>query len=157
MNLSVDKENKKIHVKREFAAPVAKVWPAWTESKMLDKWWAPRPWKTETKTMEFKAGGKWIYAMVGPDGTRHWANIQYQSVNPTSNFKAIDAFGDELGNINGDFPSAQWNVTFSTQGAHTLVSIEITYEKLEDLEKIVEMGFKEGFTMALGNLDELLG
>lgn len=37
-----------------------------------------------------------------------------------------------------------------------MVSIEIHYEKPEDLEKVIEMGFKEGFTMALGNLDELL-
>ncbi len=157
MDLSVDKANKKIYVKREFAAPVAKVWSAWTESKMLDQWWAPRPWKTETKVLEFKSGGKWIYAMVGPDGSKHWATLRYNSVTPTNNYSATDAFGDEHGNINKEFPSANWNVNFSTQGAHTLVSIEITYDKVEDLEKMVEMGFQEGFTMALGNLDELLG
>jgi hypothetical protein len=33
---------------------------------------------------------------------------------------------------------------------------EIQYESLADLETILEMGFEEGFTMALGNLDELL-
>ena len=34
-----------------------------------------------------------------------------------------------------------------------MVSIEIEFNNLSDLEKIIEMGFKEGFTAALENLD----
>ena len=43
MDFSVDKENKRISVKREFAAPLSRVWAAWTESELLDQWWAPKP------------------------------------------------------------------------------------------------------------------
>ena len=50
----------------------------------------------------------------------------------------------------------EWENTFSASGSGTLVRIELTFETEEDLEKIVEMGFKEGFTAAHGNLDELL-
>jgi PhnB protein len=38
----------------------------------------------------------------------------------------------------------------------TTVDIVIEYQKLSDLEKLLEMGFKGGFTMALGNLDQYL-
>jgi uncharacterized glyoxalase superfamily protein PhnB len=38
----------------------------------------------------------------------------------------------------------------------TLVDIVISYNSLADLEKIIELGFKEGFTMALGNLDQYI-
>lgn len=37
-----------------------------------------------------------------------------------------------------------------------LVLIEIKCDELSDLEKIIEMGFKEGFTAALENPDELV-
>lgn len=35
---------------REFEANLSLVWKAWTEAEMLDQWWAPKPWKCETKS-----------------------------------------------------------------------------------------------------------
>ena len=40
-----DAANNKMSVVREFDAPLEKVWKAWTEPKLLDQWWAPKPWK----------------------------------------------------------------------------------------------------------------
>jgi uncharacterized protein YndB with AHSA1/START domain len=156
MNFSVDKENKKIKVEREFAAPVSKVWAAWTQSEILDQWWAPKPWKTKTKSMNFKEGNSWLYAMVGPDGTEHWCRADYKSITPQKSFSALDGFCDKDGNINKDFPRSLWTNKFNDQSDSTLVSIEIKYDDLADLEKILEMGFKEGFTAGLENLDALL-
>ncbi|MDZ7624970.1 MAG: SRPBCC domain-containing protein [Ignavibacteriaceae bacterium] len=61
MDFIVDKQNNKVKVTREFAAPLSKVWAAWTQSELLDQWWAPKPWKAKTKEMEFKEGGHWLY------------------------------------------------------------------------------------------------
>jgi uncharacterized protein YndB with AHSA1/START domain len=156
MNFSVDKENKKIKVEREFAAPVTAVWAAWTDSRLLDQWWAPKPWQARTKTMDFREGGYWLYAMVGPDGSEHWARADFKSISPLKSYAGLDAFCDEQGNIDQTFPQSYWTNRFSENSGSTLVSIEIAYEQLEDLEKIIELGFKEGFTAALENLDELI-
>ena len=156
MDFFVDKKSKKIKVKREFASPVSKVWAAWTESHLLDQWWAPKPWQARTKTMDFKAGGYWLYAMVGPEGEKHWARADFKSIVPLKSFSAVDTFCDENGNIDHTFPKAFWTNEFNGYDHSTVVSIEITYEKLADLEKYIEMGFKEGFTAALENLDELI-
>jgi len=153
MNFSVDKENKKIKVEREFAAPVEKVWEAWTDKNLLDRWWAPKPWQTKTKTRDFREGGSWLYAMVGPDSTAHWCRADYRSVQKLKGFSLQDAFCDENGKINTDFPSTKWDVSFSPNGETTMVHIELSYDSAEDLEKILALGFKEGFTMALENLD----
>ena len=156
MNFSVDKENKKIKVEREFAAPLSKVWAAWTEPKLLDQWWAPHPWKARTKTMDFKEGGHWLYAMVGPDNAEHWARADYKNITLLKSFSGRDAFADEKGNVNRELPSSVWKTTFIDRSDSTLVNVEITYDTLTDLEKYIEMGFKEGFTAALENLDKLL-
>ena len=156
MDFSVDKENNKISVKREFAAPVAMVWSAWTESEILDQWWAPKPWKAQTKTMDFREGGHWLYAMVGPEGEEHWARADYRSITPQKSFSAQDAFCDAEGNVNTEWPRSRWNNEFSESSGVTRVQIEITFDKLADLEKNMQMGFKDGFTAALENLDEVL-
>lgn len=151
-----DLDNKKIVVLREFEAPVELVWRAWTESELLEKWWAPKPFKAVTQSMEFSKGGKWRYFMEGPDGARHYCIIGYEEIRPVSFFSGTDGFCDENGEPNTQFPSMFWECTFTGQGEHTRVQVIVNFESVEDLEQIVEMGFKEGFAMAHGNLDELL-
>lgn len=155
-DFSVNKENKTITVKRAFAAPLEKVWAAWTQSEILDQWWAPKPYKARTKSMDFRPGGHWLYAMVGPDDSSMWCRADYKSVDTLKSYSAEDAFCDETGTIVQDFPNSLWTNTFTSEGDNTLVSIVIKYKKLEDLEKIIEMGFKEGFTAGLENLDAYL-
>lgn len=156
INFSIDRENKKVNVKREFAAPIDKVWAAWTESKLLDQWWAPKPWKARTKTMDFREGGHWIYAMVGPNDEVHWSRADFLSINPLKSFSGRDSFCDENGEIDRSLPVAIWTSRFSERAGATLVSVEVQYDKLADLEKVIEMGFKEGFEAALDNLDDLI-
>jgi uncharacterized protein YndB with AHSA1/START domain len=146
----------KLIVTRTFNAPVAKVWRAWTEKELLDQWWAPKPWKTETKELNFTEGGHWLYAMAGPDGEKHWCRFDYKTIETQKNYSGADAFCDENGVPNSDFPSMNWFNQFIDANNTTDVTVEITFDSAESLEKIVEMGFKEGFTMAHSNLDELL-
>lgn len=155
MNFTVDKENKTVNVKREFNASLSNVWSAWTEAEILDQWWAPAPWKSKTKSIEFKEGGRRLYAMVGPEGEEHWAIADYTSINPKTNIKWLDAFSDSNGNLNEEFPRSDWDITFSEKDDSTFVDIVIKHEKLSDLEMIIQMGFKEGFTIAMEGLDAI--
>ena len=154
--LTKDPANNKMNITRTFQAPVKTVWKAWTEPRLLDQWWAPKPWKAETKSMEFREGGTWLYCMVGPDGTRTWSRADYEKIEPQKHFTGMDAFCDEEGNINKDFPQMHWQVNFSEAGDATLVTVVITLSSKEDLQKILDLGFQEGFSAAHGNLDELL-
>ncbi|WP_343586279.1 SRPBCC domain-containing protein [Flavobacterium sp.] len=156
MNFSVDKENKTVNVKREFDAPLSNVWSAWTEPEILDLWWAPAPFVSKTKTMEFKEGGKRLYAMVGPDGTERWSYFEYSSISPKTNFKHSATFSDAEGNPNSEFASSYWDITFSEQNGSTIVDIAIRRDSFEELQKIIEMGFREGFTSAMQGLDKIL-
>jgi len=152
----IDRENKKIKVIREFDAPPEKVWKAWTERELLDQWWAPRPWKAVTQSMDFHVNGTWFYYMEGPDGARHYCRADYKSIVPNKSYEWMDAFCDEEGNISTEMPRMNWKVVFNKAGTGTKVDTEISFDNIEDLEKIIEMGFKEGFAAAHNNLDELL-
>jgi uncharacterized protein YndB with AHSA1/START domain len=154
--ISKDGTNKKVTIVRTFDAPLEQVWQAWTQSELLDQWWAPKPWQAKTKTMDFREGGFWLYCMLGPDGTQSWARADYKTIVAQKYFSAVDSFCDEAGNKNDAFPSMHWNNTFREMGNGTEVEVVITFSSEADIEKIMEMGFEEGFTAALGNLDELL-
>ncbi|MBC5991930.1 SRPBCC family protein [Pontibacter cellulosilyticus] len=153
---SVNKENKTITVKREFAAELPLVWDAYTKSEILDQWWAPKPWKARTKTMDFREGGHWHYAMVGPEGEEHWALATYKTIDPKRRFTALDGFADAEGVVNTEMPQSDWEVSFTPIQELTLVENLITFDDLAQLETTIQMGFKEGLTAAMENLDQLL-
>jgi PhnB protein len=133
-DFSINKENKTVNVTREFAANLELVWDAWTKPELLDQWWAPRPYQTKTKSMDFREGGTWLYAMFGPNNETHWCRADYLKINTHKNYSAIDAFCDEEGNINPEFPRSNWSNAFEGNGNLTTVHITITYQQLADLE-----------------------
>src|SRR5689334_17240932 len=152
----VDKEKNTITVKKEFAANRQLVWDCHTKSELLDRWFAPAPFTTKTKTMSFREGGHWLYAMVDPEGKEYWGRMDYLKIKPIENYTALDAFCDEKGNLNPDLPRANWLATFKDQGEKSLVQTVVTYKSLADLEAVIQMGLKEGLTATLERLDDLL-
>jgi uncharacterized protein YndB with AHSA1/START domain len=155
-DFSVNKENNTITVTREFAAEIPLVWDAYTKSELLDQWWAPKPWKAKTKTMDFREGGHWHYAMVGPAGEEHWGLSKYKKIQPQKQYTGSDVFADADAKMNPDLPQSDFEVSFSNKGENTLVQFHIMYGDLAQLEATIQMGFKEGLGMAMENLDALL-
>ncbi|MDR7212455.1 SRPBCC domain-containing protein [Flavobacterium piscis] len=153
-DFTVDKATKTVTIVKEFAAELPLVWDAYTKQEILDEWWAPKPWESRTKVMDFEVGGRRFYAMVGPEGQEHWAVQKYTSITPKTNFKFLNAFADKDENL--QLPGSDWDLNFIGQKENTKVIITIYNESLARMEQMIEMGFKEGFTMTLKSLEELL-
>lgn len=153
-DFTVDKAAKTVYITREFDAKLSLVWDAFTKAEILDQWVAPKPWTSKTKYMNFEVGGKRFYAMVSPEGMERWAIQEYTSITPKTNFKMFNAFADK--DANADLPGSDWDYTFSEQNGITKVSITIYNESLDRMEKMIEMGFTEGFKISMINLENLL-
>jgi uncharacterized protein YndB with AHSA1/START domain len=162
-DFTVDKSTNSVLVTREFNAELPLVWDAFTKQEILDQWWAPKPFTSKTKFMNFKEGGRRFYAMVSPEGHESWQIQDYTSISPKTNFKYLSVFADK--DETPHLPGSNWDLNFTEQNARpgdpvgrgiTKVSITIYNESLERMEKMIEMGFKEGFTMTLNELNELL-
>lgn len=150
----VDKAAKTVFITREFDADLSLVWDAFTKPEILDQWWAPKPFASKTKFMNFEVGGRRFFAMVSPEGQERWLLQKFTSITPKTNFKYLNAFADAA--ENPELPGSEWELTFSEQNGTTKVSVTIYNESLARLEKMIEMGFKEGYTITLNNLEELL-
>ena len=153
-DFTVDKAAKKVFITREFDAELSLVWDAFTKAELLDQWVAPKPWTSRTKFMDFKVGGRRFYAMVSPEGVERWAIQKYTSITPKTNFKLFNAFADK--DENPELPGSDWDYNFSEHEEKTKVNIVIYNESLARMEKMIEMGFTEGFKGSLMNLENLL-
>lgn len=155
MDFVVDKEAKTVSITKEFAAGLDLVWDAYTKAELLDQWWAPKPFTSRTKVLDFEVGGRRFYAMVSPDGAERWAVQKYTSITPKSNFKFFNAFADAEENL--QLPGSDWNFNFSESDGKTTVNVSIYNESLERMERIMaDGGFQKGTEAQLENLEKLL-
>jgi len=154
MDFIVNKETKTVLITAEFDAERDLVWDAYTKPELLDQWWAPKPFSSRTKVMDFEVGGRRFYAMVSPDGQERWVLQKYTSITPKTNFKLFNTFADAEENM--ELPGSDWDLSFSEQGGKTTVRVSIYNESLERLERMIEFGFVEGTEAQLKNLEELL-
>ena len=151
-----DLKERSILVSREFNAPVTDVWRAFTERDLLDQWWAPAPWRAETKSMNFSVGGFWLYAMINPENQKHWGRMNYLGIDHLKSYDAEDCFCDEEGNINPDLPTSKGRNVFTATDTGTRVAFKLIYPTEAALQKIVEFGFEQGITICFEQLETFL-
>ncbi len=151
-----DMERGVLTVERMFDVDPEMVWAAHTESEILSEWWAPKPWKAMTVSLDFREGGRWFYYMLGPEGEKNYCVVEYRSVDPGKSFMGSDYFCDENGKRDENMPTMEWKMEFVPEGSGTKLVSTITYPSGADLEKILSMGMEAGYTMALNQLEGLL-
>lgn len=157
IEIKKDLAARKIMVTSQFHASLENLWDAFTNPETLEKWWAPKPYEAFTKKIHFADGGQWLYYMLSPEGEKHWCIAEFKNIHPKESYEVFDAFCDEEGKINTDLPRMNWTNSFREKNGMATVTNVIAFAKEEDMKKILEMGFEEGYTTGLNQLQKLLG
>ncbi|HET7000664.1 MAG TPA: SRPBCC domain-containing protein [Puia sp.] len=155
-DFTVDKATSTIHVTREFAADLDLVWDAFTKPEILDQWMGPKPLRVQTKEMDFRVGGRWLYAMMSAENVAlGWSLAEFIEIQPKSSFTTKNFFADENGNpVNSGFTFSITKNSFKAGAGKTTFHMEKKMADLAQLEKFIAVGYKEGLAMGLKNLDE---
>lgn len=56
---------------RTFACTPQALFAAIQNPERLARWWGPRGFTNEFAVFDFREGGRWLFDMVGPDGSRY--------------------------------------------------------------------------------------
>jgi uncharacterized protein YndB with AHSA1/START domain len=155
-DFTVDKDKSTIHISREFAADLDLVWDAFTKAEILDQWMGPKPWSLQTKEMDFREGGRWLFTMVSPENVPgRWALHEFIEIQPKFHFTTRNSFCDENGNqLNTGFTSSLTTNSFKEGAKTTTVQIVKKMANMAELEQFISTGFKEGMAVVMQNLDE---
>lgn len=155
-DFSIDRENRTIRIEREFDAELDLLWRAWTTAELLDQWCAPNPYRTETKALDFREGGFWHYALVSPEGKKHWSRYDYKKIEPRKSITELRAFSDDKGNVSPDVARTECTLMFNEIKGKTRVTMTEKYGSPEMFEKMATSSHKKGFSSHLKNLDIFL-
>lgn len=60
-----------LETQRQYPASPAAVFAAIKDPARLARWWGPAGFSNQFEVFEFEAGGRWVFTMISPDGTRY--------------------------------------------------------------------------------------
>jgi uncharacterized protein YndB with AHSA1/START domain len=86
-------------ITRSFDAPRELVWKAWTDPEQVMRWWGPKGFTAPVAKIDFRTGGKYLYAMRSPEGEDFWSTGVYREIVPLERIVVTDSFADETGTI----------------------------------------------------------
>jgi uncharacterized protein YndB with AHSA1/START domain len=161
--LKINDNRKSLTFEREFSVTKDKLWEAYSSANMLDRWFAPKGWDCITKQHSFKDGGRWVYTLkcIDPKQTDFYGMempgmLTYDSINPKDSFGYTDTFLNEQGEIDSTMPSSHTVLTLRPKGTGTQLSFTTSYQSVEALQQVIEMGMQQGLEESHDKLEELV-
>ena len=156
VSTSPDKENLTLTVVGEFNAPADRVWDIWQDPRKLEQWWGPPTWPATFTEFDFSEGGEAKYHMTGPEGEKAGGYWRFQVIEANRRIRFLDGFADQDGNHDEAMPAMVMEMTLDEGAGKTTMTTVTTFNSLEDLEQVLEMGMEEGIREAMGQIDALL-
>ncbi len=137
-------------------APRDIVFEAFSKAEHITQWWMPAPCVMIQCTVDFRPGGKWNYRVQLPDGSEHAARAVYKTIVANEKIEFNDYFVDDDGKIAEGLPSKHVTITFDEAGEQTELIVHAQLQTAAERQELVDMGFVQGFSTALGQLVEVI-
>jgi len=155
-DVTTDAENLTMTVVADFAAPIERVWSAYSDPRQLERFWGPPGWPATFTAWDHTVGGRAVYSMNGPRGEKSSGSWEFVSIDAPNGFEVIDSFVDEAGKPLDGFPAQRMSFAFEPTADGTRMVTTSHFDSVDALEQVVEMGQVEGIRMAMAQLDSVL-
>ncbi len=133
----------------EFTATAAGVWQLWADPRRLERWWGPPTHPATVVEHDLRAGGKVTYFVTGPDGERRTGWWHVLAVSPP------DGLEVEMGDP--DIPSLLVRVRIEEEPAgRSRMVIVTTFPSADAMDLLIGMGFEQGLSTAIAQIDAVL-
>jgi uncharacterized protein YndB with AHSA1/START domain len=139
-----------ILITREFDAPRALVFRAYTDPELLARWYGPRRYTTTIERHEPRDGGTWRILHHDADGHAYgFHGVFHGTPSPDGMVRTFEYEGAP-GHVSLE------SVTFEERGGRTLMRLNAVFQAVEDRDAMIESGMEGGFNESMERLDELL-
>jgi len=139
----------------EFDTDAERLWELWSDPRQLERWWSPPTHSSTFVEHELTVGARTTYFMTGPDGEKHHGWWRIEEVEAPHRLRIRDDEVDEEGKPVDGGPTAM-TVTIAEADGTATMSIQTHFSDRESMEQTIEMGFEQGLTETLNQIDPLL-
>lgn len=151
-----DPETLTLTVVADFAAPLERLWDAYSDPRQLERFWGPPSYPATFTRHDMFPGGRSAYAMVGPDGDVARGYWEFLDVKPPHSFEVRDGFCHADGTPNADMPSMRMTFSFEPTPSGSRLTTTTFFNSADELERLLDMGMEEGMQQAMSQIDAVL-
>ena len=155
-DVTTDPEALTMTLVADFAAPVERVWHAFTDPRQLELFWGPPGWPATFTDFDLVVGGRARYQMTGPHGEAPQAAWEFLTIDAPNRLEVLDSFVGDDGEVDAAMPSMRMAIAFEQTATGTRVTNVTWFPSAEALEQMIAMGMVEGSTLAMSQLDRVL-
>ncbi len=135
-------------------APRENIWRCWTEAELLEQWFTPKPFTTEVESIDLRPGGANVIIMRGPNGEEIRNVGVYLEVVPNHRLVFTDAYTEAW--LPSEKPFMTGEIVLKDgEGGKTRYRATARHWSAEDQRSHEEMGFREGWTQAARQLEDV--
>ena len=147
--MDLDRDPQAIIAMREFDAPRALVWQAWTDPKHLAQWWGPNGFSTTTSAFDMRPGGVWRFVMHGPDGRDYENRITFDEIVQPERIRYHHGGGSDVEPV-----QFRTTVTFEDLGSNrTRLTLHAVFPSAAEPDRVIkEYGADKGAVQTLSRL-----
>ena len=155
-DITTDADNLTMTLVADVAAPVDRLWRAFTQPAQLERFWGPPGWPATFTRFDFTPGGRAQYAMSSPQGEKSRGTWEFIAIDEGRSFEVLDAFADENGEPMEQFPAMRMVFSFDATDTGSRLTNVTYFTSAEGLEQVIAMGAIEGSRLAMGQLDAVV-
>ncbi|WP_306886306.1 SRPBCC family protein [Amorphus orientalis] len=142
-----DTAERTLLLQRVIQAPRSIVWGAWMNAETLPQWWGPEGFSCQTKRIDLRAGGEWVFDMIGPDGTVFPNHHRYHEIRPEGRIGYALHWGE-----NGPKHADAW-ASFEDEDGATKVTLGMVFSTSAECREAKGFGAVELGLQTLGKLE----
>jgi len=144
--------DEQILITREFDAPRALVYKAYTTPELVRRWWAGERGEVTLAEIDLRVGGAWRYVMTAQGGHEVAFHGTYREIVPDERIVTTEVY--EGAPVSDD--EAPLNVvTFAEEDGRTTLSVLVECGSRELRDMILESGMETGMQESLARLEQV--
>lgn len=121
---------------RHIAAPVARVWQAWTDPAILPRWFGPEGWTCNTHHIDLREGGEWRFTMAGH-------GMSFENRHRHTKWVPGERIEFLMDGVKGEEDAKQVVVTMVPEGTGTRITQVMSFADAADLAAAHAVGAQE--------------
>jgi uncharacterized protein YndB with AHSA1/START domain len=139
---------REVVIRREFDAPARLLFEAYRNPEYLKRWFGPKGWPLTLCEMDFRKGGRFRFAMTGPDGIQGAPfGGEYLEIIPVRKIAYVIDTCDELMTV---------TLTYDEKDGKTTLTYHTLFGSVAMKNEHIGMGFEQGITSALDQLEDIV-
>lgn len=156
-------EPKELNIERTFDAPIDVMWKAWTDPKLVAKWWGPSGVTNPTCEWNATPGGQIYIVMLagkelGPAEGMKWPmKGTFKEVTPKKRLVYTAGALDDVDRSSNTFIEQNVTVDFEDLGNKTKMKLHLIVTKIEgERASAALQGMTMGFNQQMDKLEEFV-